>query len=243
MTIEEQQQEKPNWTGLINESVHTVDDEDIGDIMAVNRDFVVVKRGFRKVHYYYIPVEQVEGWDRDVLWLKVTEDEVKRNYERNTPPNPSRYYTHARTTIQSPPYDTVKLPELRILETRYAEPSSAEFKTEALDDYGCDLCLSSFKTEDQLSNHVVEAHGEKALKRVTPAVLDWDNVVHKNVRSKEGEPVGNIGAVTDNAIVILKGPGREFIVPKSHVEAYNGAEVRLDLQYNDLEASYKRIID
>jgi hypothetical protein len=89
----------------------------------------------------------------------------------------------------------------------------------------------------------VEQHGEKALRRNTPAVLDWDAVVHKNVRSKEGEPAGNIGAVTDNAIVILKGPGRQFIVPKVHIEAYDGAEVRLDLPYNELEASYKRIVD
>jgi hypothetical protein len=236
-------EEKTDWSGLINESVHTRDDEDIGDIMAVNRDFVVVKKGFRNVHYYYIPVDQVEGWDRDVLWLKATKDEIKQNYRRNTPPNPSKYYTHARTTIRSPPYDTVKLPELRILQTRYAKPISAEFKTEAQDVYRCDLCLTLCRSEDELSNHVVEQHGEKALRRTTPAVLDWDAVVHKNVRSKEEEPIGNIGAVTDNSIVILKGPGREFIVPKVHVEAYDGAEVRLDLPYNDLEASYKRIVD
>jgi hypothetical protein len=34
-----------NWIGLINESVHTSDDVDIGDIEAVGRDFVVIKRG------------------------------------------------------------------------------------------------------------------------------------------------------------------------------------------------------
>lgn len=35
-----------NWTDLLNKSVHTSDDQDIGDIEAVNREFVVVKRGF-----------------------------------------------------------------------------------------------------------------------------------------------------------------------------------------------------
>ncbi len=48
MSTEHGEGRKPNWTGLINESVHTSDDKDIGDIEAVNRDFVVVKRGFRK---------------------------------------------------------------------------------------------------------------------------------------------------------------------------------------------------
>ena len=45
---------KQTWTELINESVHTSDDVDIDDIEAVSRDFIVVKRGFVKVHYYYI---------------------------------------------------------------------------------------------------------------------------------------------------------------------------------------------
>jgi hypothetical protein len=33
------------WTDLIGESVHTSDDQDIGDIEAVGRNFIVVKRG------------------------------------------------------------------------------------------------------------------------------------------------------------------------------------------------------
>lgn len=32
------------WVDLLNESVHTSDDVDIGDVEAVNRQFVVVKR-------------------------------------------------------------------------------------------------------------------------------------------------------------------------------------------------------
>ncbi len=55
--------------------------------------------------------------------------------------------------------------------------------------------------------------------------------------------MGNIGGVTDYSIVIMKGLGREFVVPKVHVEAFDGAEVRLDLPYNQLEEDYKRIVD
>ena len=73
---------KKMWIELINESVHTSDDVDIGDIDAVSRDFVVIKRGFVNVHYYYIPIDKVEGWDNNVLWLKIKEEEVKRKYER-----------------------------------------------------------------------------------------------------------------------------------------------------------------
>jgi hypothetical protein len=83
-------EEEKTWIGLIDESVHTFDDVDIGDIEAVSRDFVVVKRGFVNVQYYYIPINKVEGWDGHVLWLKITEEEVKRNYERDLIPDPTR---------------------------------------------------------------------------------------------------------------------------------------------------------
>ena len=37
------EEKKPSWIDLINESVHTSDDVDIGDVDAVSRDFVAVK--------------------------------------------------------------------------------------------------------------------------------------------------------------------------------------------------------
>jgi hypothetical protein len=70
---------KRDWIGLINESVHTSDDIDMGDIDAVSRDFVVVKRGFVDIDFYYIPINKVEGWDGNVLWLKITEGDVIKN--------------------------------------------------------------------------------------------------------------------------------------------------------------------
>ncbi|HET6807821.1 MAG TPA: hypothetical protein VFH28_02065 [Nitrososphaera sp.] len=36
--------ENSSWTDLIGESVHTSDDQDIGDIEAVSRNFIVVKK-------------------------------------------------------------------------------------------------------------------------------------------------------------------------------------------------------
>ncbi len=37
--------EPSSWTDLIGESVHTSDYQDIGDIEAVSRNFIVVKKG------------------------------------------------------------------------------------------------------------------------------------------------------------------------------------------------------
>ena len=59
-------------------------------------------------------------------------------------------------------------------------------------------------------------------------VLDWDKVVHKNVRSDDGQAVGNIVAVDSGFIIVTSqgGMGR-YRIPKSFVEKYDGAEVFL----------------
>ncbi len=84
------------WTDIINESVHTSDNQDIGDVEAVSRNFVVVKRGLvNNIHRYYIPISKVQGWDGNVLWLSIPEEMVKSNYERDattTKLDPSAYY-------------------------------------------------------------------------------------------------------------------------------------------------------
>ena len=69
-----------------------------------------------------------------------------------------------------------------------------------------------------------------------PAVLDWDRIIHKNVRSSDGQDVGNVDATYgDSVVIITEGAREEYKVPKSQVEAYNGAEVLLKLTAYELE--------
>jgi hypothetical protein len=69
---------------ITQESVHTSDDIDIGDIEATSKDTVVVKRGIINVHYYYIPVSLIEGSDEQAVWLTITEQEIKDKYEKDS---------------------------------------------------------------------------------------------------------------------------------------------------------------
>src|SRR5918912_730364 len=111
---EGENEKKKSWIDLINESVHTNDDVDIGDIEAVSRDFIVVKKGIVHVHHYYIPIVKVEGWDGHVVWLKVTEEEVKSKYERDVLPEPSRYY------LKDFPHYTAIYPEVEVIMPKFS---------------------------------------------------------------------------------------------------------------------------
>jgi hypothetical protein len=68
-----------------------------------------------------------------------------------------------------------------------------------------------------------------------PPVLDWDRVVNKNVRSKEGEPIGSIVAHMKDSIQIeTTGSRGQYMIPKEHVAGFDGAEVTLNLTVNEL---------
>jgi len=82
---------------ITQESVHTSDDIDICDIEATSKDTVVVKRGIINVgiinvHYYYIPVSLIEDSDEQAVWLTITEQEIKDKYEKDSEPDPAKYF-------------------------------------------------------------------------------------------------------------------------------------------------------
>jgi hypothetical protein len=70
---------------------------------------------------------------------------------------------------------------------------------------------------------------------MSEAILDWERIVHKNVRSKDMQDAGNVAAVDNNSIIILsEGAKHEYKIPKSRVAGYNGAEIFLDIPYSNL---------
>ena len=68
------------------------------------------------------------------------------------------------------------------------------------------------------------------------AVVNWDDIVHKNVRSKDGQDAGNVDAIEGNTVVITsEGDRQEYNVPKSEIAGYDGAEVSLKIAFGDLK--------
>ena len=68
------------------------------------------------------------------------------------------------------------------------------------------------------------------------AVVNWDAIVHKNVRSKDGQDAGNVDAIEGNTVVITsEGDRKEYNVPKSEIAGYDGAEVSLKIPFGELK--------
>jgi hypothetical protein len=67
-----------------------------------------------------------------------------------------------------------------------------------------------------------------------PIVVNWDRIIHKNVRSKDYEDVGNVFAVLADEVTIMGSRSREFKLPKSCIEGFNGSEVFLNISFSEL---------
>jgi hypothetical protein len=71
---------------------------------------------------------------------------------------------------------------------------------------------------------------------MSDAVINWESIIHKNVRSKDGQDGGNVDAILGDTIVIMsEGDRAEYKLPKSEVQGYNGAEVLLKVTLDELE--------
>lgn len=67
-----------------------------------------------------------------------------------------------------------------------------------------------------------------------PAVLDWDSVIHKGVRTKDGEPLGYVAADDNDSMIVLSSRFREYRIPKSRVVKFDGSTVVIDLEFREM---------
>jgi hypothetical protein len=72
------------------------------------------------------------------------------------------------------------------------------------------------------------------------AVVNWDAIIHKNVRSKDSQDAGNVDAIIegDTVVITSEGDRQEYNLPKSEIEGYNDAEVSLKITFGEL-SKYK----
>ena len=65
-------------------------------------------------------------------------------------------------------------------------------------------------------------------------IVHWDRLVHKGVRSKDMEDMGNVFAIDDLIITTMQGR-HEFKIPRTCVDDFNGSEVFLNISESDAQ--------
>jgi len=67
-----------------------------------------------------------------------------------------------------------------------------------------------------------------------PKIADWNNLIQKNVKTKDLKEIGNIIMVDDEFITILEGTRQEYVIPKKHIKEVTGNDVVLNLGFKEL---------
>jgi len=65
-------------------------------------------------------------------------------------------------------------------------------------------------------------------------VLNWDRVVHKNVRGSDRSDVGTIIQIAGDTIRVMKGTNRQYDIPKRFVDGFDGSEVELSIPLSEM---------
>jgi hypothetical protein len=68
-----------------------------------------------------------------------------------------------------------------------------------------------------------------------PVVPRWDRVIHKNVRSKDRVDIGNVISESGDTFTVMQGTHREYNIPKSIVEGFDGSELYLSIPYSEVQ--------
>ncbi|MDQ3851632.1 MAG: YsnF/AvaK domain-containing protein, partial [Thermoproteota archaeon] len=74
------------------------------------------------------------------------------------------------------------------------------------------------------------------------AVVNWDRIIHKNVRTLDNQGMGKVIAVPndeDTIIISSQSGDEQYKIPRSSVSGFNGAEVLLNETAYKISSSYK----
>ena len=93
-----------------------------------------------------------------------------------------------------------------------------------------------------MSQNPVESKSADTSSSPGDAVVNWDRIIHKNVRTLDNQDMGKVIAVPndeDTIIISSQSGGEQYKIPRSCVSGFNGAEVLLNETAYKISSSYR----
>ena len=73
------------WNDVLKKEARGIDDEDLGEVQEVQGNYVPVQKGIINKEKFYIPKDQAESYDGDVLRFKISQEDL--NQYQHEPPS------------------------------------------------------------------------------------------------------------------------------------------------------------
>jgi hypothetical protein len=199
------------WKDIIKKEARGYEKgDDLGEVQEIGQEFVVTERGGIKKNKFYLPKQLVAGYDGEVLWFNITEEDAEDNFKKDRPPQMGEYSRYKSASVTEQPdaqtYDSQQ-------SSRDLEKYAPLIEKRKIDKVGTDAAHT-------------KSHA---------GIQDWDTILKKGARTTDSVAVGIITAVNDdNVIITSDGAKDEFSLPKNEIQSFNGQEVVLNTNYDRL---------
>ncbi len=93
-----------------------------------------------------------------------------------------------------------------------------------------------------MTENPVESKSADTSSSPADAVVNWDRIVHKNVRTLDNQGIGKVIAVPndeDTIIISSQSGSEQYKIPRSSVSGFDGAEVLLNETAYKISSSYR----
>ena len=97
-----------NWDEVIKKEARGKNDEDLGEVQEIGDAYVLTQKGLVSKEKFYIPKYLVEGYDGDKLYFRVTEEEARNSFVRDSAPASEEYSKYK--TSDAPPDAETRIP-------------------------------------------------------------------------------------------------------------------------------------
>ncbi len=199
------------WKDIIKKEARGYEKgDDLGEVQEIGQEFVVTERGRLNKNKFYLPKVLVAGYDGEVLWFNITEQEAEDNFKKDEPPQMGEYSRYKSASVTEQP-DTQTYDQSE--SSRDLQKYIPLIEKRQIDSVGTDASYT----------------------RPHAGIQDWDSVLKKGARTGDSVAVGIVTAVNDeNVIITSDGAKDEFSIPKNEIQSYNGQEVVLNTTYDRL---------
>jgi uncharacterized protein (TIGR02271 family) len=88
-----------DWNDVIKKEAKGNNDEDFGEVQDIQGNYVLVQKGIINKEKFYIPKDQAESYDGDVLRFRISEQELSQ-FQHEPPSTWDSDSTHETTTYE-----------------------------------------------------------------------------------------------------------------------------------------------
>jgi hypothetical protein len=201
-----------SWDKAIDKKVKSSNNQDLGKIESITREYIQTKEGVIGKKYYFIPKYYIQGYDGDHLWVSLTKEEVKTKFERET------------------------TPDLKELET----PEYAERRNTVTKQYkDFDISIPAYKSSSISATQATSANPQQMPGGVE---MSWDKIIDKKVKSSDRQDLGKVQSVSTEYIEVKEGlvSKKHYFIPKYYIEGFDGEHLHTSLTKDEIKAKYER---